>query len=142
MASRDIGVFLRDVIRKAPTPFPYIAGFHLLMLLYVLIYWWGLPISYYYIEILWTLGFTISWLYICDLKRWACYSYIALTVANLVLFGMSLNMTDRQMEAFQRAYVSALLLPALIFCFFILFFFRRLKEGAVNNNVNNKIDAP
>ena len=138
--TRDIGVFLRDVIRKPPTPFPYIAGFHLLMLLYVFIYWWGLPISYYYIEILWTLGFTISWFYICDLQRWASYSYIGLTVANLILFVLSMNMTPTRMDAFQRTYISALLMPALIFSFFVLFFFRRLKEQEPMDK--DKTDAP
>lgn len=139
MASRDIGVFLRDVIRKPPTPFPYIAGFHVLMVLYVFIYWWGLPISYYYIELLWTFGFTVSWLYICDMKRWACYSYVGLTIANIVLFLISRNMTESKMVAFEQAYISALLLPAIIFCLIILAYFKKIKEATGNNT---KIDAP
>ncbi len=139
MASRDIGVFLRDVIRKAPTPFPYIAGFHVLMFLVIFIYWWGLPISYYYVEILWTLGFTVCWLYVCDLKRWAVYGYLGLTVANIILYVSSHSMTEAQQKKFQTDYISSLLIPALIFCFFLLFFFRRLKEEPVNHN---KTDAP
>lgn len=128
--TRDIGVFLRDIIRKPPGAFPYIALFHLLMVGFVLIFWWGAPISFYYIELGWTIGFTVCWLYICDLRRWAAYGYIGLTVANIVLYAISISKEPFAQRAFQQKYISALLIPALIFCFFVLFFFRRINRPA------------
>jgi hypothetical protein len=142
MATRDIGVFIRDIFRKPPVAFPYIGCFHLLMIAYVLIFWWATPIKFYYIELLWTVGFTVCWLYICDLRRWAAYGYIGLTVANLVLFAISLNKAEDARKAFQQEYISANLFPALIFCFFVLFYFRRInKPGTGPDEGYKSIDA-
>ena len=126
MSKRDIGVFVRDIMRKPPAPFPYIAAFHVLLVLFVVIFWWGAPFTFYYIELFWAVGFAFFWLYICDLKRWAAYGYLGLTVANIILYSVSLSKEGFAQEAFQRTYVSALLIPALLFSFFILFFFRRI----------------
>ena len=126
MAKRDIGVFIRDVIRKPPAPFPWIALFHAAMFLLLLLLHWGQPVTDYFVEILWMVGFTTCWLYICDLKRWAAYGYLGLTVANMVLFLIFLNKPGG--DILMDTYVSALLIPALIFSFFVLFFFRRFNQ--------------
>lgn len=130
MARRDIGVFVRDIIRKPPAPFPYIAGFHVLMFLLLFLINWGEPIGDYAIDVLWMLGFTVAWLYICDLKKWAATSYILMTVANLGLYLFFEFKFDAEIirESKQAAYVSALLIPALLFSFFVLFFFRRFNQ--------------
>ena len=132
MRKRDIGVFLRDLLRKPPAPFPYIAGFDLLMIVFVLLFWWGEPFTYYYVELLWTLGFAFCWIYVCLLKRWAAYGYLGLTLANVVLFLVSMQMDGFERDIFQKSYISALWLPALLFSFFILFFFRRLKDEGID----------
>ena len=126
MGKRDIGVFIRDIIRKPPTAFPWIALFHCGMFLLVLLLNWGAPITDYFIEILWLVGFTTCWLYTCDLKKWAAYSYLGLTVANMVLFLIFINKPNG--ETLLDTYVSALVIPAFIFSFFILFFFRRFDQ--------------
>ncbi|HYD21385.1 MAG TPA: hypothetical protein VEB40_07925 [Flavipsychrobacter sp.] len=132
MGKRDIGVFVRDIIRKPPALFPYIAGFHLLLVLFVIIFWWGAPFTFYYIELFWSVGFTFFWVYVCLLKRWAAYGYLGLTVANIILYSISLSKEGFAQEAFQRTYVSSLWLPALLFSFFILFFFRRINGSNID----------
>ncbi len=130
MANRDIGIFVRDIIKKAPKPFPYIAIFHVLVGLLVLLINWGDPIEIFFIDIVWIIAFTICWLYICDLRKWAAIGYILLTVANIVLYiyPSLTHMAEMEMIDWQSSYVSVMLVPGLLFSFFVLFFFRRFNQ--------------
>jgi uncharacterized membrane protein AbrB (regulator of aidB expression) len=128
--ARDIGVFLKDVFRKPPAPFPYIALFHVLAFFMMLAINWGAKITDYYVEVLWLIGFTVSCIYTCDLKKWAATSYILITAANLGLYLYFQFKYDSELirATKQGVYVSAMLIPALIFSFFVLFFYKRFNE--------------
>jgi ABC-type Na+ efflux pump permease subunit len=124
MANRDIGVFLRDIIKKAPKPFPYIAIFHVLWGILVLLINWGDPIDIFIVDILWIVAFSVCWFYLCDLRKWAAIGYLLLTIINIVIF-----VYCQTNELPQRdIYVSTLLLPALVFSFLVLFFFKRFNQ--------------
>jgi hypothetical protein len=67
------------------------------------------------------LCYTVSWIFICDMKRWAALVYIALTTINLMLrflvkSPVILNdLTD-------------VLFPAdVLFSFFLMFYFRQFE---------------
>lgn len=130
MANRDIGVFIRDIIKKAPKPFPYIAIFHVLVGLLVLLINWGDPIGTFIIDLLWVAAFSFCWFFLCDLKKWAAISYILLTVANILIFLYIQFNYDVQLvkEDLWATYVSVMLIPGLLFSFFVLFFFRRFNQ--------------
>jgi hypothetical protein len=130
MANRDIGVFIRDIIKKAPKPFPYIAVFHVLMGLLVLLINWGDPIEMFIVDILWIVAFTICWLYVCDLRKWAAIGYVLLTIINIVLYISPILRHQSEMATadWQSTYVSVMLVPGLLFSFFVLFFFRRFNQ--------------
>lgn len=130
MATRDIGVFLRDIIKKAPKPFPYIAIFHVLVGVLVLLINWGDPIGSFILDLVWVAAFSFCWFFLCDLKKWAAIGYILLTIANIVLFlyPVLMHRTEMDIEEWQGTYVSVMLIPGLIFSFFVLFFFRRFNQ--------------
>ncbi|MBL7719689.1 MAG: hypothetical protein JNL72_12680 [Flavipsychrobacter sp.] len=130
MATRDIGVFIKDIRSKAPKLFPAIGLFHVLVFLLMLLLNWGVKITDYYMEVVWLLAFTVSWLYTCDLRRWAAVSYIVLTMANTGLFLYFYYAVDNDFrrDALMGTYVSTLWLPALLFSFLVLFHFRRFNQ--------------
>ncbi len=119
---RSFRTFIEDVIRKPPVIFPWVALFHVVMLGYVTWLFHADPLfSAGWLQPLWLLGYTVCWIFICDLRRWAAYGYLLLTSANLLLYAVCKDLVAREI------YTSSLLLIDVGFCFFILFFFRRFK---------------
>lgn len=118
---RNFGTFIRDVIRKPPVIFPWIALFHVVMLAYVLWIFHTEPLfSVGWLQPLWMLGYTVCWLFVCDMRRWAAYGYMLLTSVNLLLYAFSGDVILRDL------YTSALLLIDAGFCVFIMIYFRRI----------------
>jgi hypothetical protein len=72
-------------------------------------YWW---------QPAWMLTFSISWLFICDLKKWAALLYLALTALNLVLH-FWLKPTENY-----ALYIDALVPAEILFCFFAIYYYR------------------
>lgn len=98
--------------------FPLVALFHVAMLLYSIWNASSEPLSsIIWLQPLWMVGYTISWLFVCDMKKWAAYTYIALALIDLILFAT--HQTD---------YTSALFLMDIVFAFFILVYFRRFSN--------------
>lgn len=130
MATRDIGVFIRDMIRKAPKPFPYIAIFHVLWGILMLLINWGDPIDGFIVDFLWTVIFTVCWFYICDLKRWAANAYIILTLVNIAFFLYVLFTVEPwgSKEKLWGLFLSSLMLPSLLFSILVLVFYRRIDK--------------
>lgn len=119
---RSFKTFIGDVIRKPPVIFPWVALFHVVMLGYVIWLFHTDPLfSPGWLQPLWLLGYTVCWIFICDLRRWGAYGYLLLTSANLLVYALSKDHLAREI------YTSSLLLIDVGFCFFILFFFRRFR---------------
>jgi hypothetical protein len=109
--------FIKRIIKKPPFIFPWVALFHLFMLLFTV---WSNILSPFpssdWIEVGWILGLTTSWIFVCDLKKWAAISYVLLAVANTALHYLLPSMV--------ATYTFSFFEPTLLFSFFILFYFR------------------
>lgn len=112
--------FFRRILSKPPFIFPWVALFHLLMLIIITAgnTEFSFP-SEAWIAPFWLLLFTISWIFVCDLRRWAALLYILLTMLNLILH-FSLKY---QSEVF--VYTAPFFLIYILFSFFILVYFRK-----------------
>ncbi len=112
---------IKRFIQKPPALFPWVALFHIAMLLFSIWNYRTEPFpSMVWLQPLWMLCFTVSWIFICDMKRWAAMVYIGLTTLNLFLRfylkdPMLLNnLTDT-------------LFPIdILFTFFVMFYFRQM----------------
>jgi len=113
---RDIKTFFRDLIKKPPQLFPLVALFHIAMLIYVVLD--NLSDTSQWLQILWTVGYTIFWLFICDMRKWAAIGYLLLTVTNLVL-NVPLRTTA------YAVYGSNMFILDVLFSFFVLFYYKR-----------------
>src|SRR5690242_18532794 len=78
--------FFKRIFKKPPILFPLVALFHIAMLLFSIWNYSTEPfLSIAWVQPLWMLLYSLSWLFVCDMKRWAAYVYIALTTLNLML---------------------------------------------------------
>lgn len=65
--------------------------------------------------------YTIAWVFVCDMKRWAALVYIALTTTNLLLRFL---MTDISL----LNSLTDVLFPAdVLFTFFVMYYFKYFK---------------
>lgn len=109
------GPFFRRIIQKPPVLFPLLALFHIAMLVYSIWNASSEPLtSMIWLQPLWMVGYTVSWLFVCDMRKRAAYLYLGLSLTNLILFATHKN-----------DYTSALFLMDIVFSFFILVYFRR-----------------
>lgn len=112
--------FFRRIIKKPPVLFPLVALFHIGMLLYTT--WQFSPEPFpspVWVQPLWWLLYTISWIFICDMKRWAAMMYIGLTALNLVLRYVIKSSVDLS------NFTDAMFPVDVLFTFFVMFYFRR-----------------
>jgi len=114
---RDIKTFVRDLIKKPPQLFPLVALFHIAMLIYTV--WNDISGSYEWIQILWVLGYTFFWLFICDMRKWAAIGYLILTVTDVILRFTLKSPTSLDL------YVSDMFILDVLFSFFVLFYYKR-----------------
>ncbi|MGN6568181.1 MAG: hypothetical protein ACTHJ0_09525 [Flavipsychrobacter sp.] len=114
---RDIKTFVRDLIKKPPQLFPLVALFHIAMLIYTI--WNDIGESYLWIQILWIVGYTIFWFFICDMRKWAAIGYLSLTVIDLILRFALKSPNDLAI------YVSDMFILDVLFSFFVLFYYKR-----------------
>lgn len=106
------------LITEPPVIFPLVALFHIVCLGYVVISMADVlnsPIAW--INISWTIAYTITWLSATALKKIGATIYILLTMIDLVLayFAHSLM------------YTSSLVIFSLIFSIIILVFYKKMK---------------
>ena len=112
---------LKNIISKPPMVFPWVAFFHVFMLVFIL--WLNVKNRTLIANIfpfLWIVGYTISWLGTCLLKKWAGFSYILLTIANLTLHYFLKSSTYIDLYTFNFYEVN------ILFSFFFLIYYRRL----------------
>ncbi|MCB0697132.1 MAG: hypothetical protein KDC07_07190 [Chitinophagaceae bacterium] len=114
--------FYKRMWQKPPVVFPWIAIFHVGFLLYLLYDNIVDPVGgLILVQPLIMLLYTISWLFVCDMKKWAAITYIGLTTLNLAL---RFVLTD-QMD---KVYFTDTIFPAdALFTFFIMFYFRKFE---------------
>jgi len=115
---RDIKTFFRDLIKKPPQLFPLVALFHIAMLIYAVFADIGNPDMTVQIQVYWMLAYTIFWLFVCDMRKWAAIGYLLLTVTNLVL-NIPLRTTA------YSGYGSHMFILDVLFSFFLLFYYKR-----------------
>jgi hypothetical protein len=117
---RSFKEFFSDVIRKPPMLFPFIGLFHVLWLGRTL---WSLrhePFDVAWLQVAWMSAYTVCWIGICDLRRWAQWGYLALTLLNAILFLSLKSIYNKDV------YTSSIFLIDALFSFFILFYYKRL----------------
>lgn len=118
---RSLKVFARDIIKKPPVIFPWIALFHVLIFFYeVWLYGDMLDTPKGWLQPGWMLVYAVVWIYVCDLRKWAGLTYVGLSLLNLILYFNLTNPFTRDL------YCSPLYLIDMLFSFFILFFYKRL----------------
>lgn len=112
----------KRIWQKPPMAFPWIAVGHVAYLVYLVVDAIVDPVgTLMLVQPLYMLLYTIAWLFVCDMKKWAAYAYVGLTTLNLLL-RMALT------AEIDKAYFTDVIFPAdVLFCFFVLFYFKRLQ---------------
>lgn len=114
--------FLQRFIQKPPVLFPLVALFHIAMLGYGLYSYSTEPFpSLIWVQPLWLLLYTFSWVFVCDMKRWAAIAYVLLTVLNLSLRFLLTSSIDI------NNFTDALFPADILFSFLALFYYRQLQ---------------
>ena len=112
--------FIKRIWQKPPVLFPWVALFHVVMLCYSIWNFSSEPFpSIGWMQPFIMLLYTVSWIFACDLKRWAALVYIALTTLNLVLRFMLTSQHDL------AVYTDVLFPIDILFTFFVMFYFKR-----------------
>lgn len=113
--------FYKRIWQKPPVAFPWIAIGHIAFLLYLVYDAVTDPIGgLMLVQPLYMLLYTIAWLFVCDMKKWAAYAYVGLTTLNLVLRIALVNEMD-------KVYFTDVIFPAdILFTFFVLFYYKKL----------------
>jgi hypothetical protein len=116
---RPIKDLIADLVRKPPMLFPFVGLFHILGLMLTL---WSMrhePLDTAWLSVLWMMAYTISWLAVCDLRRWGAWCYLGLTLLDFMLYFLLHSPNDK------RVYVSSIFLIDGLFSFFILVYYKR-----------------
>lgn len=114
-------MILQRFIKKPPVLFPLVALFHIAMLAYSIYNYSDEPFpSKGWLQPLWMLCYTISWIFCCDMKRWAGLAYIGLTSLNLGLLYFA-----KSHHALQY-YTGPFFPMDVVFTFFVMFYFRQM----------------
>ncbi|MEZ5016916.1 MAG: hypothetical protein R2800_07675 [Flavipsychrobacter sp.] len=112
--------FIKRVWQKPPVLFPFVLVFHVLMLAFSTYTFSSEPFpSAGWIQPLWMLLYTISWLFVCDLKRWAAFVYLGLTTLNLMLRFVWAD--DNSLAL----YIDTLFPIDVLFTFFVMFYYKK-----------------
>lgn len=113
--------FYKRIWQKPPVAFPWIAIGHVAYLLYLLYDAVADPVGgLILIQPLYMLLYTIAWLFVCDMKKWAGYAYVGLTTLNLVLRMVWTT-------GMYNVYFTDVIFPAdILFAFFVLFYYKKL----------------
>lgn len=119
-----MSVFIDRYFKNGPVLLPLAALAHLLWTVSSFVKFLGEDTLFSFIgggTVLIQLLYTLLWLGVCAQKRWAGIAYIAVTAVNIGL--LYLTPADSEWK-----HVSDALFPFdLLMCFFILFYYKRLK---------------
>ncbi len=118
---RDLKTFVTDIFRKPPVLFPLVAVFHLVWLTMSVMNLVQVTAPATIIAALCMVGYTVFWVATADLRKWGAIGYILMTTANIVAWYMDYS------HAVRHPYESPLFIIDLLFCFFIMFYFKRFR---------------
>jgi hypothetical protein len=110
-------------VNRPPMVLPLIALAHVVALVYTLVtaLQMGAAASWYWLQPLWLLLYTICWLGACSLRKWGVYTYVLLTVINSV---SHIAIKD----VYWGGVVSSnLFLVDILFSFFLMIYIKRFK---------------
>jgi hypothetical protein len=114
--------FFRRIIRRQPVLFPIAALFLVLMTVIAAVTLYPTPLFQRdWLRPLSMLLFTITWLFVCDLRKWAATGFILLTMLALGLQYFSLP------DSPGRIFASGLFPLDMILSIFILVYFKRFR---------------
>lgn len=113
--------YYKRIWKIAPAVFPWIGIFHVVLLLRsIWSYYIDEPIGgWILIQPVIMLLYTIAWLFVCDMKKWAGLAYLALTSINLLLRFL---VSD---ASFLNSFTDTLFPADILFTFFVMFYFKR-----------------
>lgn len=106
--------FFEKYIKRPPVVFPLVALFHIVLFGYTVYIdadiMFSTPI---WIQVLWMFLYTFSWIFVWGLKRWALYTYVALTLCSIIVrltvddsfYHSSLFLTDIIFSMLGLAYI-------------------------------------
>lgn len=114
--------FYKRMWQKPPIVFPLVALFHVGVLLYLLYDAIADPVyGAVMMQPVLMLLYTVAWLFVCDMKKWAALVYIGLTTMNLLL---RFTLVDPSML---NNYTDVLFPADVLFTFFVMFYFKRFQ---------------
>lgn len=114
--------FFKRMWQKPPVAFPLIALFHVGLLLYMVYDTIAEPVyGGVMAQPAIMLLYTIAWLFVCDMKKWAALTYIALTTLNLLLRFLVTDMS------ILNSYTDTLFPADVLFTFFVMFYYKRFE---------------
>ncbi len=108
--------FIDKYIKQPPVLFPLVALFHIGMLVFCIYNAASEPMSsLIWLQPLWMLGYTVSWIMVCSMQRWAAYTYVAITTLSLGVHFFAKN----------DLYVSSLFLIDVLFAMIVMAYIKR-----------------
>lgn len=112
---------LKDLITKPPVVFPLVALFHFILLGMSFISLVKVPAFTTELSALWMLGYTVAWLGATAMRKWGAILYVLITAADVVTWYGAKTAADKSILT------SNLFLISLVFSFFIILYYRRLR---------------
>lgn len=118
---RSAKALFNDMVKQPPVLFPAVALFHVLWLIYALVAVVQAPGTATYISALWLLGYTAFWLAVADMRKWGSFGYIGIAIISIIIYFTEHDHTMWIM------YESPIFPFDILFCFFILFYYKRFR---------------
>ena len=109
------------MITKPPVLFPLVALFHMALFTWTIISLIQQPGISTEMSALWMLGYTICWLATTDMRKWGAMLYVIVTVVSIILY-----FTVHDKFTWLN-YASPIFILDMLFCFFIMFYFKRFR---------------
>ena len=116
---RNFKGFITDIIKKPPMLFPMVGLFHVLWLVWII--WDDRSVlfqSIIWLQVLWLAGYTIFWIGVCDLRKWAAIGYILLTVLSISVYIAVKN------HILSATYISDIFSIDVLFSFILLYYYK------------------
>ena len=118
---RNLGEYLRDVVRKPPMVLPMVGLFHLFAVVWTI--WSDRKVPFpdvVWLQVFWLVAYTAFWLWACGLKKIGAAGYIALTLLDLIIFLGAKN------QVISENYISFIFPVDVLFSMALLYYFKRL----------------
>ena len=118
---RDLKTFLKDITIQPPVLFPTVAFVHVLWLLWTI---WSViqqPGLSTEINVLWMLAYTTFWIATADMRKWGAIGYVLVTTIDIILY-FTVHTKGVMLD-----YGSPIFILDILFCFFIMFYFKRFR---------------